>query len=1228
MPCRRLALCAALLLSCSAAGAEVAEGVGLFSPDRGAVPSQAPSRSLLSEVPGHAGELREGAVALGATVPSAELRSRAAEIDIGQLESARRSVEGQHPVRLNLNLFGDAEFEAVLERSAPTSSGYALTGRLADDPMSAVVLAVNGEWVAGTVWSQRGRYAIHPLGGGVAEVRQLGPSALGRCGLGAHSAEGAAGPPPSEAGPPSLDRPRIGSASPRPGAALKAFPPDDGGVIDLLVVYPSFARRSAGGHLAMRALIDSDVALTNEAYRASGAEQRLNLVGAVEVRRRPAELADRNMNNFIDRLLDGSDGYMDEAHELRDAYAADLILAHWGHLTGTGGSLTIGGVAGIAIQMAELSVDYAPDAFVVASSYAFAHELGHAMGLRHERANDPENTPFPYSHGYAHRHPLPGFRYGMNTIMSSTGNEWTDIPRFSNPNLRYPDESGVVIGVPGDEPSNSADGPADAVRSLNETRRVVANFRASASRCAYQLSPPPDLLPASGGKFRIGVRASPDCAWSAWSNDGFVSVLEGTSGMGDGELVFQVSANEGWERELAVFVAGEAYFAEQATTKERRETPVCDRAEPILEAIVEEVGKPCGEIAAEDLASIRVLTPRSFIFFDELDLEKRRLGPGAFDGLTGLVSLDLTHMELTGLEPGVFDGLLKLTSLDLSDNMLRVLRSGTLDGAPNLAHLKLMPNPELAALEPGAFHGLPNLQQIVLQEFRTSEDSLSELKAGTFEGLSGLWSMTIAFQPITKVEPGAFRGLSSLYSLLLGRFPLKTLEPGVFDGLPNLNVLHFSFNEGLTKLPLGLFDGLVKLDTLSLKSNGIETLEPGLFDGLIELDGLSLSGNKLKTLKPGVFGGLAELKQLVLNENELRSLKPGLFDGFSKLTLMSLSDNRLATVHPNLFRGLDSLKAVDLGGNELTTIDASLFDGQRNRYGNGYSSMFILDFSRNRLATLDPDLLRGMVRLKYLLLGGNRFTKLPPSMFEGLYNLLRLDLSGNPGAPFAFRPEFVRLPATASGSNRAVKISLEVLQGVAFDLRVALSVSGGSLSVDEATIRRGRVRGDAVTVMPDGAGPVIVRMADVSDVPGPPCLEMSTSADFTPCLKGVWTAAGAPLILYGLPDQTLAPDGAVRFDLPTAFPDFGEGTSYSVESSDPAAAEAAIREGLLIVSAGSGGETTVTVTATGPDGRSETRHFAVTALAPPPELAPLRSRWGGWRSALLRPPSSEDGDES
>ena len=1213
---------AVLLLACLPGFAGAAEGAGLFSTDDGAaVPlRQAPGR-LLREDAFPEGGLNGGTP--GEPAPSSELRSRIAAIDLGRLEAAHSATSGGGGVAsLSLNLFSDAQFKAAFDRSVPTASGYTLTGRLEGDPLSTVALAVNGEWVAGQVWGPEGRYVIRPLSGGVAEVRQVDPSSQGRCGVGAGLAEGPMDASPANSGRRDARHPS-GAASAGPASGPDAFPEDDGSVIDLLVVYPSFARRSEGGHQAMRSLIESDVALTNEMYRVGGAHQRLNLVAAVEARRTALETRNDGMFKALQHVDEPSSGYMDEVPGLRDSYAADLVLVHWGNLRS-------GGTSGLARVLDRLDrEDKERNGFSVSNSFAFAHELGHNMGLNHSRRERgfKSNLPFPYSYGYVH--PL------FQTIMSVVH---SPIARFSNPRQWYPDEeSGAPMGVPGDEPTQSDDGPADAVRSLNGTRQVVANFRRSASRCAYSLSVLPSVLPASGGEFRIRVRADSGCAWSAWSNEDFVSVPEGAGGIGSGELVFRVSANAGWERELAVFVAGEAYFAEQATAKERRETPACDRPTPIRDALEKAVGKPCGEIAAEDLAAIRTLNPRHFSL--ELEPDERRLAPGAFDGLTGLVSLDLSRMFLMGLAPGTFDGLIRLVSLDLRHNGFAELAAGTFDGLPNLVELKLRDNLRLKTLKPGAFRGLPSVY-----ELHFNKTGLTALPAGAFEGLSSLRDLSFSWAcsdplpnepykcvavhvPLATIEPGAFRGLSQLRSLGLVGHLFTTLEPGTFEGLPDLRILIVRGNAGLTALEPGLFKGLSKLDDLFLSGNSLAVLEPGLFDGLAELDGLELSGNQLKTLGPGAFRGLAALEQLILGENQLQALEPGVFDGLAKLDWVYLADNNLRTLDPGVFSGLTALRIVTLDGNELTTLDPALFRGTLDRYG--YSQMFSLLLAGNRLATLDPGLFRGMIHLKRLDLSGNRFADLPPGLFEGLIGLNKLALLRNPGTPFSLVPELVRRPGTGSASGGPVEVVAEIAQGAPFGLRIPLSVSGGSLSAEEVLIAGGAVRGEPVSVVPQGSGPVTILAAAPVLPPAELCRPPGFWAQHSdPCLFGLITAASAPLVLHGLLDQTLAPDGSVRFDLPSAFPNFGASTSYAVESSNSAVVATTVREGLLIVSAARGGETILTVTATSPDGRRETRRFVVTALVQPPELAPLRSRWGGWRSILLKQPSSQDDDGS
>ena len=131
---RLLAVCAGVLLPACLPGAAAAGDAGLFSADVEAPALRRPAPGLLRGGALPRGEARSGASGLAS--PRLEGRGRVAGVDLGRLSAARSEVARgrSHPIRLNL--FADADFEAVFERTAPTASGYTLTGRLADDPLS------------------------------------------------------------------------------------------------------------------------------------------------------------------------------------------------------------------------------------------------------------------------------------------------------------------------------------------------------------------------------------------------------------------------------------------------------------------------------------------------------------------------------------------------------------------------------------------------------------------------------------------------------------------------------------------------------------------------------------------------------------------------------------------------------------------------------------------------------------------------------------------------------------------------------------------------------------------------------------------------------------------------------------------------------------------------------------------------------------------------------------
>ena len=245
--------------------------------------------------------------------------------------------------------------------------------------------------------------------------------------------------------------------------------------IDVAVVYTSAAREAAGSVPAIEALVDLLIAETNEAYEASGVHHRVALVARSEVRY--AETG----NSFLDldRLENPSDGHMDEVHAMRDRTGADLVhlIFHQGSFPGIA---VLGGAFGLTC--------------VNCDGLTFAHELGHNMGLLHDRyaaggSRHPTGRLGRLAHpayGYVNQRALEAGAAASSrwhTIMAY-GDQCADapgyfflcprLPRFSNPRQRY---NGDPLGIPYGEGGSGVTGPADAVAVLNVAGPAVALWR-------------------------------------------------------------------------------------------------------------------------------------------------------------------------------------------------------------------------------------------------------------------------------------------------------------------------------------------------------------------------------------------------------------------------------------------------------------------------------------------------------------------------------------------------------------------------------------------------------------------------------------------------------------------------------------------------------------------------------------------------------------------------------
>ncbi|MCA9303523.1 MAG: hypothetical protein KC996_05320 [Phycisphaerales bacterium] len=232
---------------------------------------------------------------------------------------------------------------------------------------------------------------------------------------------------------------------------------EDGSVIDILVLYTPAARTGAGGVAEIESAIEFGWGPLDQAALQSEIPINFRIVGKVEI----SYTESGSMSTDLARLRIPDDGVMDEAHDLRDLYMADIVM-----LVVNSGDVC--GIANIGVGPGNTSTP--ENAFGVVGracmpvpTMAFAHEVGHIMGLMHGWDESPcDNGGSTYGKGYVE--PTDAFMTMMGTGAA------TREARFSNPDvLRF----GVLpTGVPIGDPQE-----ANAAAAMIGAAPVIAKYR-------------------------------------------------------------------------------------------------------------------------------------------------------------------------------------------------------------------------------------------------------------------------------------------------------------------------------------------------------------------------------------------------------------------------------------------------------------------------------------------------------------------------------------------------------------------------------------------------------------------------------------------------------------------------------------------------------------------------------------------------------------------------------
>jgi hypothetical protein len=251
---------------------------------------------------------------------------------------------------------------------------------------------------------------------------------------------------------------------------------DDGSRLDVLVKWTPTAATQAGGAVAIRAIAEASVAVSNHIYLSSGIPLVMRGVGFGETEPYAGDAGSAVLSD----LQGTSDGQLDAIHAERDATGADLVAL----LTGDNPNY-----CGVAYMLGYTNPGFGFSVTVwdcAIGNLSFTHEVGHNQGCCHAPGDGGGCTSggvFPYSVG--HR------------FTGTSGSQWRTTMAYS-PGIRWPRLSSPLVEWDGAATGTES---ADNARTLIETAMTMANFRCefvsdegspSVQATSPRLSPPVD----------------------------------------------------------------------------------------------------------------------------------------------------------------------------------------------------------------------------------------------------------------------------------------------------------------------------------------------------------------------------------------------------------------------------------------------------------------------------------------------------------------------------------------------------------------------------------------------------------------------------------------------------------------------------------------------------------------------------------------------------------------
>ena len=397
--------------------------------------------------------------------------------------------------------------------------------------------------------------------------------------------------------------------------------------------------------------------------------------------------------------------------------------------------------------------------------------------------------------------------------------------------------------------------------------------------------------------------------------------------------------------------------------------------------------------------------------------------------------------------------------------------------------------------------------------------TITSLKTGDFDGLSGVTTLDLGGQGLTTLPEGVFNGLTALTTLSLIQNKLTTLSEGTFKGLTRgLTALNLLLQNGTANAKMLLYLGqngneviatvpsgapaelTVKLSVSGTAASGSptsivipvgetsasvtllpqsgQTLTATFDSPSLTHSGLTLNGTTIVTAVEQVAGfcdRTAAVRNAIIahadvSATDCQSVTSAMLSGTTGVTAtpgitgeFDLSSQSIASLQANDFAGMSGVTSLRLNKNELTDLPAGVF--------NGLTAVIILYLQENRIATIAPGVFNPMTGLTSgISLAKNALTTLPKDLFKGLTRGMTLfhigDQFDDADDGIDTQP-VVDIPVFLFQDGNSLTVTVPI--GMPAALTVNLSVTGGAAqsgSPTSITVALGQTSGTA-TLLPE-----------------------------------------------------------------------------------------------------------------------------------------------------------------